>query len=77
MTIIEAAIKVLKSNNRPMSAQAIYDQICKEKLFDFKAKDPVAILKAQLRRNCVGFSGKSASDKPRLKQDASKLFIAI
>ena len=77
MTIIEAAIKVLRSNNRPMSAQAIYDQICKEKLFDFKAKDPVAILKAQLRRNCVGFSGKSASDKPRLKQDASKLFTAI
>jgi len=77
MTIIEAAIQVLKKNNRPMSAQAIYDQICKDKLFDFKAKDPVAILKAQLRRNCVGFSGKSASDTPRLKQDSNKLFTTV
>lgn len=77
MTILEAALKVLKVANRPMTAQAIYDQICKEKLFEFGAKDPLAILKAQLRRNTQGFAGKSASAKPTLKQLADKTYLPL
>lgn len=77
MTILEAAIKVLKSTNKPMTAQEIYEQICKEKLFSFGAKDPVAILKAQLRRNSLGFTGKSTNSKPSLKQHPDKTFTAI
>jgi restriction system protein len=74
MTILEAALKVLKSSSKPMTAEEIYDQICKEKLFEFGAKDPISILKAQLRRNSQGFSGKSASSKPTLKQHADKKY---
>ncbi len=77
MTIIEAALKVLKTANRPMSAQAIYEQICEEKLFGFGAKDPLSILKAQLRRNTQGFTGKSASAKPSLKQLADKTYVPL
>jgi restriction system protein len=77
MTILEAALKVLKSSSKPMSAQAIYDQICKEGLFEFGAKDPLAILKAQLRRNSLGFTGKSASSKPTLKQLADKTYTTL
>lgn len=77
MTIIEATLKVLKATNKPMTAQAIYEQICKEKLFEFGAKDPLAILKAQLRRNTQGFTGKSASAKPTLKQLADKTYVPL
>ena len=67
MTILEAAIEVLKTANQPLTAQEIFDLICERKLFIFNAKDPVSILKAQLRRNSIGFSGKSANSKPTLK----------
>jgi hypothetical protein len=77
MTILEAAIKVLKTSNQPMSAEAIYQQICTERLFEFKAKDPIAILKAQLRRNSLGFTGKSANSKPTLKQLADKSYVPL
>lgn len=77
MTILQAALKVLKSANKPLSAEAIYDQICKERLFAFGAKDPLAILKAQLRRNSLGFSGKSANSKPTLKQHPDKTYTAL
>jgi hypothetical protein len=77
MTIIEAAVQVLKRAGRPLSAQEIYTDICKEKLFQFSAKDPVSILKAQLRKNTLGFSGKSAAEKPRLKQDTNKNYLLI
>jgi restriction system protein len=67
MTILESAIVVLKLSKKPLTAQEIFDLICEKNLFTFKAKDPLAILKAQLRRNSIGFSGKSANSKPTLK----------
>jgi len=76
-TIIDAALIVLKNTNKPLSGDEIYAEICKNSLFEFKAQDPKAILKAQLRKNCVGFTGKSAADKPRLKQLADKKFQAL
>ena len=77
MTILEAALKVLRSSNKPMTAEEIYHHICTEKLFTFGAKDPISILKAQLRRNSQGFSGKSASSKSKLKQHADKKYTPL
>jgi restriction system protein len=74
MTIIEAALTVLKNANKPLSAQEIYALICADNLFEFSAKDPQAILKAQLRKNSIGFQGKSASDKPKLRQLEDKKY---
>jgi len=73
-TIIDAAIVVLKNANKPLSADELYVEICNHRLFEFKAQDPKAILKAQLRKNCFGFTGKSAAEKPRLKQLADKKY---
>lgn len=67
-TIIEAAISVLKTANKPLSADEIYTAICRSNLFEFKAQDPKAILKAQLRKNSLGFTGKSAPEKPKVRQ---------
>jgi hypothetical protein len=76
-TIIEAAISVLKAENKPLSADEIYSAILKSNLFEFKAQDPKAILKAQLRKNSIGFAGKSAAEKPRIKQLDDKKFQAL
>ena len=77
MTILEAAIEVLKSANRPLTAQEIFDLICEKRLFTFNAKDPLAILKAQLRRNSIGFSGKSANSKPTLKYSHDNKYMIL
>jgi restriction system protein len=77
MTLLDAALTVLKKSNAPMSAEDIYKQICQENLFSFGAKDPLSILKAQLRKNTLGFDGKSAAQKPKLKQLENKKFIPI
>ena len=76
-TIIDAAVTVLKTANKALSADEIYVEICKGNLFQFGAKDPKAILKAQLRKYTIGFTGKSAADKPRLKQLPDKKFQSL
>jgi hypothetical protein len=76
-TIIEAAISVLKTAGRPLSADEIYFEICRNNLFAFRAQDPKAILKAQLRKNCLEFTGKSASQKPKLRQLSDKKYQVL
>lgn len=76
-TIINAALIALKTANKPLSADEIYAEICKSQLFEFKAQDPKAILKAQLRKNTLGFSGKSAAENPKLRQLADKKYQAL
>ena len=76
-TIIDAAVTVLKTANKALSSDEIYVAICKGNLFQFGAKDPKAILKAQLRKYTIGFTGKSAADKPRLKQLPDKKFQSL
>ena len=46
----EAAQTVLRNAGRPMTANEIYDEIIKNQLFTFGAKDPVAVLKQTLRK---------------------------
>jgi len=77
MTMLEAALLVLNKTNAPMSIEEIYAQILKDQLFTFGAKDPISILKAQLRKNTMGFEGKSAVDKPKLKQLENKKFTPL
>ncbi len=69
MTIIEAAVSVLKSAGKSLSAEEIYDLICKRQLFCFGAKNPLSVLKAELRRNSVDFEGKTKSPNPVLQTE--------
>jgi restriction system protein len=77
MTIIESAIEVLRSEKRPMLAEEIYRVICSKGLFKFGAKDPISVLRAELRRHSTGFTGKTKSAIARLKQDENKHFTVI
>jgi hypothetical protein len=54
MTIVEAAIAVLREAMRPMTTTEIYSVITAKGLYGFKAKHPVQVLHQQLRRHCAG-----------------------
>lgn len=74
MTIIEAAIAVLSKAKDPLSAQAIYEEICMQNLFTFGAKKPVTVLQAELRRHSSGYTGKNPPLAPKLQQHADKTY---
>jgi len=75
--MLEASMQVLKRVGKPLSAEEIYNHIIQDKLFVFGAKDPIAVLKSQLRSSSVGFAGKNPSKNPKLKMDDHKKFSLI
>lgn len=62
-TICTAAIDTLKTNGKAMRANEIYDFIIKNHLYQFKAKEPLSILKSELRKHSEGIelAGKSGN----------------
>jgi restriction system protein len=77
MTIIEAALEVLKSAKRPMTAEDVYNGICEKSLYSFGAKDPLSIVRAELRRHSADFAGKTKSASPRVLEDSAKRYSLI
>ncbi|ELD4017929.1 restriction endonuclease [Salmonella enterica] len=69
MTIIEAIVNVLKEHGKPLSHKDIYDRIINYKYYSFGAKDPVAVVRGEIRKHCYGVDFPSAS--PR------KIFIEV
>jgi restriction system protein len=53
----------LKANGKPMGHIQIYDAIKKNQLFSFGAKDPVSVVRNQIRKHCFGLDFPSASPK--------------
>ncbi len=60
MTIIQAIQNVLEAYNRPLSIMEIYQYIIENKLYVFKAKNPLHIVKTTLRRHCYNLDFSSA-----------------
>ena len=60
-TISSAAIEVLKKNDKPMSAEEIHNSIIQQNLYQFKAKEPLSILKSELRKHSEGIELKGKS----------------
>lgn len=71
-SIADVALTVLKSNKAPMTAKEIYDSILARQLYDFKAKDPFAILRAQLNKHCVENRSKAASPRKLFTKSGDK-----
>lgn len=51
MTILEAAIQVLRDRNQPMQVAEIYESIIKQGLYTFGAKSPRSVLSGTLRNH--------------------------
>jgi len=59
-TIVDA-IKVVLQKESPLAYDEIYKRIISQKLYDFGARDPKAIVGGMLRRHCYGKDFPSAS----------------
>ena len=57
-TICSAAIEALKNANKPLTINELFDFINSNNLYQFKAKQPINILKAALRKHTFGVSSK-------------------
>lgn len=60
MTIVESIIKTLQKNNSPLTIQEIYLKIAEDSLYKFNTKDPLGVVRQQVRRHCEGLSFPSA-----------------
>ncbi|HMY00764.1 MAG TPA: restriction endonuclease, partial [Agitococcus sp.] len=63
MTIIEAIKKVLREAKRPLNHKEIYQEIINNQYYSFGAKDPVAVVRGEIRKHCYGIDFPSASPK--------------
>jgi len=57
-TICSAAIEALKNANKPLTINELFDFINSSNLYQFKAKQPINILKATLRKHTSGVNSK-------------------
>lgn len=76
-TICTAAIETLKTNGKAMRANEIYDFIVKNNLYQFRAKEPLSILKSELRKHSEGITlaGKSGTKYFQIQKDGSYAII--
>ena len=51
MTILDACVQVLNEANRPMKSEEILAGINSAGLYEFKAKDPLSIVRGPLRKH--------------------------
>ena len=67
MTIIEAVLQVMREFGAPMSPSQVLQAIQGKNLYAFRARDPIGIVRAQMRRNCDAAPPAAASPTQRLK----------
>ena len=77
MTIIEAVIQVMKTVNKPMSPAAVALEIQRINLYPFKTKDPLGVVRAQMRRHTQGYDRPVASPIPCLKKVGKDSYIFL
>jgi len=60
-TIIQAIARVMQQSGRALSVLEVYDDIVRQELYQFKADDPVHIVRNEIRRHCLDLDFSSAS----------------
>ncbi len=68
-TITQAAIEVLKHSDRTLSVSEIYSKIIENSLYEFRAQDPLSVLRVELRGHADGIDYPSASSKKFFSYD--------
>lgn len=77
MTIIEAVIQVMKGASKPMTPAAVASEIQRFNLYPFKTKDPLGVVRAQMRRHTQGYDRPVASAKPCLQKIGKDLYVIL
>jgi len=63
LTIAGAIMQVMRRRNAPMTVQEIHEEIISAGLYQFKAENPLHIVRSQIRRHCAGIDFPSAHRK--------------
>lgn len=61
MTIYEAAIQVMREAGKPLSPNEIHDLIVERKLYDFKARNSMSVLRSAIRSRTENINNPSSS----------------
>jgi restriction system protein len=61
LTIVEAITEAMKRRGAPANPEEVYRDIISAGLYEFKADDPVHVIRSQIRRHSLGLSFSSAS----------------
>lgn len=73
-TICEAAIEALTKNSTSMTLQEIYDAILKHDLYQFKAANPVSVLRSELIKHSIGAVNKNQSSTKYFRLNENNKF---
>src|SRR5258705_169921 len=60
-TITQAIERVMQQSGRALSIPEVYHDIVRQELYQFKADDPVHIVRNEMRRHCLELDFSSAS----------------
>src|SRR5260370_15498486 len=75
-TITQAITRVMRQNNRALTIGEVYDGIVGQRLYQFKADDPVQIVRNAIRRHCLNLDFLSASPTKLFEMmEPSKYFL--
>jgi restriction system protein len=74
-TIRSAIIKILSESNKSLSPMEVYNKIMEQKLFEFKAKNPVAIVNSVIRKNCLGVNLKKSNSEKQFEMKENGRYI--
>ena len=77
MTIIQAALTVLRESKTPLSASEVLAAIQKRGLYSFAAKDPLNVVRAQLRRHSEGYEHRGAAMKALVRRAGKDAYEPI
>ena len=75
MRMADAACEALKTLARPATVVEIYEEIVRQELFTFGAKDPVSVLGKTLRKRTKG--SKTLSGEPAFKSPKTGQFDLV
>lgn len=77
MTIIQAILEVMRSEARPMTVREIYECIVRLDLYNFRAVDPVHVVRSQIIRHCLGKNQVSYSDSKYFEMVGNKKYYFL
>lgn len=75
-TILDAVLVVLGGSQHPMSSTEIHHRIASRSLYAFKARDPIAIVRAAIQKHLRTHGG-AAQPAARLRRVDRDRYIAI
>ena len=76
-TILEAIIKVMEDSGRALTPKEVYRKIRENRLYQFKAQNPLGVVANQIRRHSLGIDFPSSDRKKYFKIDHDGRFIPL